>query len=143
MRGQRVPWDADTSSDSDTGSELSSDSLQGTTELIQLSATMKAVITSLFRLSMAIRDPAPTSQSTRTLTIDKSYFEQHDVFHVQAKYPLCPDYLAIRLGRALSSRRQYLSYREEHHSKLVKGSEEIGLDEPRTGRMVNNAFFHG
>lgn len=138
----RVPWDAYDASDSDSESDGPDDDLQGDTELKQLLATVKTMVTSLFRLSMAIRDPAPTSQSTRTITIDKSYFQQHDILHVQAKYPRCPDYLTNRLGRAISGRRQYLSYREEHHSKLSKGTEKLGFDEPRTGETVVNVNIY-
>ncbi|KAF2826329.1 hypothetical protein CC86DRAFT_28104 [Ophiobolus disseminans] len=140
VTGERVPWDAleDSDSDSETESNMSDDDLQGDTELKQLLSTAKTMVTSLFRLSMAIRDPAPTSQSTRTITADKSYFENHDVLHVQAKYPACPEYLVNRLGRAISARRQYLTYREEHHSKLSKGSEKLGLDESRTEHTNNS-----
>jgi hypothetical protein len=89
----------------------------------------------LFRLSIAIRDPAPTTQSTKIISADKSYFEPHDILHVQAKYPGAPDYLAERLGRAISARRQYLSYREEHHRKLTKNIEKVGFEEPKTGEV--------
>lgn len=65
--------------------------------------------------------------------IDKSYFEVHDIAHVQSKYPDCTDCLTERLGRAISGRRQYLSYREEHNMKLSKGIEKVGLETLGTG----------
>ena len=57
---KRIPWDEETYSDSDSDSDDgNSIDLQGKTELIQLYASMKSVITSLMRLSMAIQEPAP------------------------------------------------------------------------------------
>lgn len=96
---------------------------------------MRSLITSLMRLSMAIREPAPDRQ---VRSIDKSHFEQHDMGHVQAKFPDIPQYLAERLGRAISSRRQYLTYREVHHEKLSKGIDKLGLEAARTEFTTNS-----
>jgi hypothetical protein len=87
---------------------------------------------------MAIRNPAPNSQSTRSITADKSFYEQHDIQHVKEKFPKSPYYLTERLGRALSARRQYLSYREEHHQKLTKNIEKLGFEKPTTEFTTNS-----
>ena len=87
---------------------------------------------------MAIRDPAPIDQSRSIITVDKSYFEEHDILHAKEKFPGCADYLTDRLGRAISGRRQYLSYREEHHQKLAKNVDLIGFEEPRTEHTSNS-----
>jgi hypothetical protein len=52
VTGEKTPWDANelSDSDSDTESEMFAD-LQGDTELKQLLASIKSMITSLFRLS--------------------------------------------------------------------------------------------
>lgn len=84
---------------------------------------------------MAIQEPAPNRQA---LSIDKSHFEQHDVVHVQSKFPTAPLYLVERLGRAISSRRQYLTYRESHHNKMAKGIEKLGVEAPRTEFTANS-----
>ncbi|KAF2875881.1 hypothetical protein BDV95DRAFT_284582 [Massariosphaeria phaeospora] len=135
VTGLRKPWDEFSDSDSDSGSDFEG-SQDGTeinsTELGQLLANIKSTVTCLFRLSMAVRDPAPESQHRSTITVDKSYFEVHDIMHVKAKFPACADHLAERLGRAISGRRQYLSYREAHHQKLAKKAELIGHEEPKT-----------
>jgi hypothetical protein len=86
---------------------------------------------------MAIRDPAPDNQLRSTITIDKSYFEEHDILHVKAKFNQ-EGYLADRLGRAISGRRQYLTYRETHHQKLAKNIEKIGFEDPRTEHTTNS-----
>lgn len=134
VEGRRVPWDEEAYSDSDSDDD-NDINLQGSTELQQLHASMKSTITSLMRLSMAIQEPAPNRQAR---CIDKSYFEQHDVLHVQAKFPSAPQYLAERLGRAISSRRQYLTYREEHHDKLSKGIDKLGLEAAITEFTTNS-----
>ncbi|KAF1829056.1 hypothetical protein BDW02DRAFT_561926 [Decorospora gaudefroyi] len=141
--GERVPWDEMSASDTDSDSDQSDGSnsnagLLGSTELSQLAASTKALITSLFRLSIAIRNPAPNSQSMSTITIDKSFFEQHDIQHVQEKFPKAPHFLVERLGRALSARRQYLTYREEHHQKMTKNIERIGHEKATTEFTTNS-----
>ncbi|KAF2728682.1 hypothetical protein EJ04DRAFT_503670, partial [Polyplosphaeria fusca] len=146
VNGEQIPWDE--LSDSDTESESDSEfvpsvtrvsgDLQGNTELKQLFASVQITVTCLFRLSMAIRDPAPNSQSRSTITVDKSYFEEHDIQHVQAKFPKADEFLTGRMGRAISGRRQYLAYREEHHRKLTKNAERIGLEEARTEHTTNS-----
>jgi hypothetical protein len=139
--GEKVPWDelSNTDSESEESDEGSLDAgMQGNTELNQLVASVRVIITSLFRLSMAIRNPAPNSQSTRSITADKSVYEQHDIRHVKEKFPKSPYYLTERLGRALSARRQYLSYREEHHQKLTRNIEKLGFEKPSTEFTVNS-----
>jgi hypothetical protein len=91
---------------------------------------------------MAIRDPAPIDQRSTVDIIDKSFYEPHDILHVEAKYPECPKYLTDRLGRAITGRRQYLSYREKHQKKLSKDIEKIGIEEPRTGEKSSNASIN-
>lgn len=146
VEGTRVPWDEETFSDSD--SEWSDDddnsktnrALQGSTELKQLHTRSRSIVTSLMRLTMAIREPAPSRQALR---IDRSYHEPYDVQHVQAKFSNCAPYLAERLGRATSSRRQYFVYRETHCKKLSKGIETIGLEAPRTEHTDNSTEASG
>lgn len=87
---------------------------------------------------MSIRDPAPNSQFRSTITVDKSYFQPHDIQHVKEKFGTGNSYLVERLGRAVSGRRQYLTYREEHHQKLTKNVEKIGFEEPRTEHTTNS-----
>ncbi|KAH7089787.1 hypothetical protein FB567DRAFT_590585 [Paraphoma chrysanthemicola] len=139
VNGDKTPWDEVEFSDSE--SDASTDNLQGQTELKQLLASIATFITSLFRLSMAIRDPAPSNQSTRSITADKSYFEPHDILHVQAKFPSAAGYLTERLGRAISARRQYLSYREEHNKRLAKHIEKIEFEESKTGEFAQDLIY--
>ncbi|KAL1601483.1 hypothetical protein SLS60_006398 [Paraconiothyrium brasiliense] len=139
VKGEKTPWDAleDSDDDSDSASDASSDGGEET-ELKQLLDSIQSSVTCLFRLSMAIRDPASDDRLQRTITVDKSYFEDYDILHAKTKFPDCAEYLSQRLGRAISGRRQYLSYRELHHQKLAKKAELIGLEQPRTEHTTNS-----
>jgi hypothetical protein len=126
MSGERVPWEDLSDSDSDTSSvDISNgeDPDTDTTELRQLASNMAETITCLMRLSMAIRNPAPHDQFKESAHIDTSHFELFDIEHVRGKFTHVEEYLAVRLGKALSRRRQYLRYRDEHQKKLKRGLE--------------------
>ena len=143
VQGETTPWDEETGSESDSHSsddEGKFSGLQGDTELKQLYANIKTTVTSLMRMSITIRAPAPHSQLARTVTMDmdKSYHEPYDVQHVEAKFGKIAPYLISRLGRAISSRRQYLAYREKHCQKLSKGIEKLGFEEARTEHTTNS-----
>ena len=122
-------------SDSDSDSTISKNDpsleeaangpLQATSELQQLMSEVAEVVTCLLRLSMAIRNPAPHDQFMESGQINTSYFESFDIGHVQAKFPDAEGYLVNRLGKAISRRRQYLKYRDEHHKKLAQGIEDV------------------
>ena len=90
----------------------------------QIMLDIKEIIGCLFRVSMAIRNPAPHDHFTRTVALDHDYFEVFDVQHVQSKFPRASATLAERLGKAISRRRLYLKYRADHHSKLAYGMTE-------------------
>ncbi|KAK2761691.1 hypothetical protein FQN54_001519 [Arachnomyces sp. PD_36] len=128
IRGEKLPWDClPSDSDSETEDNIENADahsmitriVQDDTELKQLHSGMIGSVTLLFRLSMAIRCPAPHDQFMKSKDIDTSYYEQYDIMHVRQKFPQAEEYLVIRLGRAISRRRQYLQYREAHHKKLA------------------------
>lgn len=142
--GERTPWDEIPESESESESDSDEDAsdttgLQGDTELKQLAASITSSITCLFRLSMAVRDPAPDNQSGSAIIVDKTvFYEPLDVRHVEEKFSLQKSFLTERLGRGISGRRQYLSYRETHAEKLAKNVETIGFEEPRTEHTNNS-----
>jgi hypothetical protein len=77
---------------------------------------------------------APSRFMQRMHSIDNSHFRSFDIGHVRAKFPDAPNYLVERLGKAISRRRQYLSYREEYPLDLMyigpDGQEEAKKTEP-------------
>jgi hypothetical protein len=123
LKGDRVPWEDFSDSDSDT-SEAPNERYpeqQTTTELTQLLRNIAEINTCLMRLAMAIRNPAPHDRFKESAHIDVSYFESFDIDHVRGKFPMAQEYLVLRLGKAISRRRQYLRYREEHRNKYEQG----------------------
>jgi uncharacterized C2H2 Zn-finger protein len=132
IAGDRVPWEDLSDSDSDESenrSGASDDELPS--ELAQLTSNMAEVNICLMRLSLAIRNPAPHDQFKLSTRIDVSHFETFDIDHVRGKFPSAPGYLVLRLGRAISRRRQYLRYREDHRKRLEQGLEHYALAEGR------------
>ncbi|KAF2492767.1 hypothetical protein BU16DRAFT_564083 [Lophium mytilinum] len=92
-------------------------------ELQDLLLDTANIITCLLRLSMAIRNPAPSDQIVESDTLATSFYEKHDIQHVRDKFQNAKDYLVTRLGKANSRRRQYFTYRKDHHDKLAQGIE--------------------
>lgn len=126
INGNLKPWEdmSDSDSDSDSGASTiyaEADIICVSTELAQLVSNMAEINTCLMRLSMAIRTPAPHDQFMQSKGIRVSHFEVYDIEHVRGKFPNSPDYLLARLGKAISRRRQYLRYREEHRQRLGQG----------------------
>lgn len=90
------------------------------TELLE---EIGACITRLFRVSSLIRQAAPTDLFAKALSRNRYRFnDQVDIAHVGEKYPkLATEELAWlqkRLGRAITQRRRYLSYIQDHREKL-------------------------
>lgn len=124
VTGARVSWEDLSDSDSDTDDttlQLQAEGREDTTELSQLASNIVEIITCLMRLSMAIRNPAPHDQFKASMQIDLTHYESFDIDHVRGKFPLAEDYLVLRLGKAISRRRQYLRYRDEHRKNLEQG----------------------
>ncbi len=120
-------------SDSDK-SEDSSSSASGqepVSELSQLLLAVSEAITSLYKLSIAIRNPTPRDRYAKAASstpIDVSY----DIGHVYEKYPQIRSkaWLLEKLGRAITRRREFLRYREQHREKIGgKIRPSTGLDE--------------
>lgn len=84
-------------------------------------------ISHLFRLSVIIRNATPRDRYAKAAAAAIEPFDdQYDISHVGHKFPRLEmkenEWLKIRLGRAITQRRQYLRYCREHHEKLSKAS---------------------
>lgn len=120
--GVRISWEDLSDSESDmSDDDLDHQQEQPTTELQQLASNIAEINTCLMRLSMAIRNPAPHDQFKDSTEICIAHYESFDIEHVRGKFPGASEYLVVRLGKAISRRRQYLRYREEHRKKLGQG----------------------
>ena len=91
-----------------------------TTDTLELIATVKAAITNLFRLSILIRK-VPIEDDYDRATSRYRLPTEWDIRHVRDKFrEIDPRkrWLVDRLGHAITRRRAFLRYREEHHQKL-------------------------
>jgi hypothetical protein len=90
-------------------------------ELHQLFAAVQGAVTQLFRLSMMIRKKTEKDDYNRavyTVPMDPT----NDIIYVKGKHPILMKerlWLAERLGYAITSRRQYLLYRQSYQEKLT------------------------
>ncbi|KAF7509478.1 hypothetical protein GJ744_008041 [Endocarpon pusillum] len=92
-------------------------------EETELLGEFGACITRLFRVSSLIRQAAPTDLFAKALSRNRYLFnDQFDIAHVGEKYPKLATaeyaWLQKRLGRAITQRRHYLSYIQDHREKL-------------------------
>jgi hypothetical protein len=145
ISGDRVSWEdlSDSDSDSDsTENESQRSEEELSTELGQLTSNMAEINSCLMRLSLAIRNPAPHDQFKESSQIEVAHFEPFDVDHVRDKFPKAAEYLILRLGKAISRRRQYLRYREDHRRKLDQGlAPQPVSQEPTAPRQVTNTVI--
>ena len=127
--GERLPWDelSDDSDDelSETGTDTESAVQElpdppATTELEQILSFISENVSCLLRLSLAIQNPAPHDRFLNSGRLDTSHFEPYDINHVRSKFPSTDGWLVKRLGKAISRRRQYLKYRDQHHAKRTR-----------------------
>ncbi|KAF2128932.1 hypothetical protein P153DRAFT_252351, partial [Dothidotthia symphoricarpi CBS 119687] len=92
-------------------------------EVGELREEISGTITQLFRMSILIRQAAPTDLFAKALSRNRYRFnDQFDIAHVGEKYPkLATDdysWLRQRLGRAITQRRHYLNYMQDHRERL-------------------------
>lgn len=99
------------------------------TETDQILADVVETVNCLLRLSVTIQNPAPHDRFMESASTDTTHYQPFDIQHVRAKYPQAEDDIIERLGKAISRRRQFFSYREAHHCKLSQG---LDLDSNRT-----------
>lgn len=120
--GEMTPWD-EMPEDEEIGEDGDGQEEDiASTELEQIAMDIKEVVDSLLRLNMSIKNPAPHDRFFSSSSTDTSHFEAFDIQHVQSKYgEVVSPWLAERLGKAISRRRQYFKYRQEHHDKLAYG----------------------
>ena len=112
-----------------------------TTELQQLYEEVVNIIDCLYQLSMLIRKPAQHDLLVGSRVGDKAEFEFYDKEHVRNLHPKTEEQINQRLGRAITRRRKYLSYRERHHRKLGKGIDEVqGIQQTTTGSVMSETI---
>lgn len=114
-----------------SGSESSSSSGQEpTSELAQLFLAVTGAITSLYMLSITIRNPTPRDRYAKAASL-MPYEVSYDIGHVYEKYPhvRSTPWLMDKVGRAITRRREFLRYREKHREKLATDIRPIDMGE--------------
>lgn len=136
-------WEAGALSDSEEDEEKAEGSIGKevveTSELNELSMTIKMEITSLMKLSVVIRNSPSRDDYLKAVT-RYSLDPRWDISHVNEKFGSAKrstKWLIERLGKSITRRRQYLMYRKEHHGKLSRDwggelEEDPEEDEKRT-----------
>lgn len=114
---------------------------ESTTELQQLHEEVVNIVDCLYQLSMLIRKPAQHDMLIGSRMSDMAQFEFYDKEHVRNLHPKTEEHLGQRLGRAITRRRKYLSYRERHHRKLEIGIEAAqGIQRTTTGSVMSETI---
>lgn len=121
IRGELIPWDQLNRDEDDPDND------NPDIELGQIAFHMAHVVNCLLSLSMALRDPVPHDRYVGAKSTNMSHFEPFDVQHVSSKYKNIEPWLADRLGKAISRRRQYLRYQQTRYEKTSHRLNEIEL----------------
>ena len=67
---------------------------------------------------MDLQRQKTTNRYDKCSDIDTSFFEPFDINYARQRFPSAKEFLVQRLGKAISKRRQWLKYREQHALKL-------------------------
>lgn len=103
-------------------------------EIFEIFQTTQTMISCLFRLSHVVRT---ANKRDRYITASRKredpYDELLDIAHVGHKYPKLREtpWLEVRLGRAITRRREAIRYSKEHHHKSARGVEQFKSDQAR------------
>lgn len=125
-------------SDSEEGSQVArNEEVMETSELDELLSALKATNTNLSRMGTVLRN-SPSRDDYLKATARYTFDPRYDIGHVREKYGSAKgssEWLLERLAKAITIRRKYLKYRQEHHGTLslfwdagVQGAE-VELDE--------------
>lgn len=113
-------------------------------ELNQVLTQISGVIDCLLRLSVTISNPAPHDRFKSRAGGQVGYYERWDIQHVWAKFPKIDERLTQRLGSALTQRRKYFKYREDHHCRLKQGldDEDDGASKGQATTLASSVPLH-
>lgn len=92
-------------------------------EMKEIFGVLVKTVSNLFRISMMIRKATPRDRYAKALRSSRHRFiDQFDINHVAEKFPKLDrpecQWLKQRLGRAITLRREYLRYCQEHGASL-------------------------
>ncbi|KAF4998394.1 hypothetical protein FDECE_11821 [Fusarium decemcellulare] len=129
--GEKIPWDQLDDDESSSDEEEMPNEFPSS-EMDQIIQHTADTVQNLLHLSVSMRNPAPHKRFIACQSIDTSHYEPYDTRHVRAKFPTADPELTQRLGKAISVRRQYFKYRENHNAKLASGLDGEGATDGST-----------
>jgi hypothetical protein len=91
-------------------------------ELQVLCIAIHAAIGNLMKLSILIRESSKRDDYAKAASRYSTWSPNPDISHVKEKYGsanMSSAWLLERLGTAITRRRQFLTYRKDHHGKLT------------------------
>jgi aspartate-semialdehyde dehydrogenase len=103
------------------------DSMEACGKVSHICHKISEDISHLFKVSALIGKSIARDRYARAETASKEKFDgQYDVAHVKAKFRQqnAPDWLLVRLGEAITKRRQYIKYVREHRSRIDNDSQQ-------------------
>ncbi|KAI9728512.1 MAG: hypothetical protein M1834_007650 [Cirrosporium novae-zelandiae] len=111
LNNNSVPWDENGSLNSEEQSEFK-----------EIHEEVVKRVDSLYQMSTLIRKPiAHYDRLMNSTSSNDQVFNHSYINHIQEKYPGIDNTLATRLGKALTRRKCYLQYLENHHDELASG----------------------
>lgn len=115
-------------------------------EIKEIFASITDAINNLFRLSMIIRNSTSRDRylkAAAAAAVSSPFNDQFDISHVSHKFPALHlkgrDWLAVRLGKAITQRRRYLWYCREHHGKTLRNLQLITSKDGAESRLHSAA----
>jgi hypothetical protein len=115
-----------------------------TSQLQELFKAMKDANSNLMKLSMVIRT-SPSRDDYLKAATRYQFDSSFDIGHVREKHGSAKgmnEWLIIRLGKAITRRRQFLKYREDHHGKLTRDWDQMEVGkEDKTVALTKATTF--
>jgi tetratricopeptide (TPR) repeat protein len=109
-------------------------------EASELFKSVKDTITSLFRISIIIRQASPRDRFAKALAAQQEPFDDRfDIGHVSHKFPILntkeKEWFKERVGKAITQRRQYLRYARNHRGKLAREPQDLWQPEDACSKI--------
>ncbi|KAL2063769.1 hypothetical protein VTL71DRAFT_5574 [Oculimacula yallundae] len=80
---------------------------------------IRGIITSLYKFSITLQNPAHRDRTARATKINMDFWSQFDLKHIQDKFPKClNERLVSDLAQANTKRRQLFAYHKRHQRKV-------------------------
>lgn len=126
--------------------DMATSKVMPTSELQELFESAAETISSLFKVSIIIRNATSRDRYARAMVAAKEPLcDFFDISHVGHRFPRLHEtpWLEKRLGKAITQRREYLKYCREHHDRLASdikrsGENQYSMQQERPSRILTS-----